>query len=206
MGDLIALGERLQERSALRTDSGLPAFYFELGCPFSYLAAERVERMLGEVEWVPVCGSPVPRSGAPEAEERAAALRLPLVWPVRFPAGVPGVMRAAAYACEGGAGARFALAASRLAFCGGYDLDQPEVLSELAAAVGIPRSGCLEAARDACRDAALELAAQSLRRRGVLRLPAFRVAGRLFEGEPALVAAAALQREGRGPASVAHPA
>ena len=28
-------------------------FFFDLACPFSYLGAERVERVLGEVEWIP---------------------------------------------------------------------------------------------------------------------------------------------------------
>ena len=114
-------------------------------------------------------------------------------------------MRAAVYACEDGAVRRFALAAFRLAFCGGYDLDHPEVLRELAAATGIPGAGCLQAADDPGRDQALELGARSLRRRGVQRLPVFRIDGRLFEGEPALVGAALHPASGR-PAPVAHPA
>jgi predicted DsbA family dithiol-disulfide isomerase len=110
---------------------------------------------------------------------------------------VPGATRAAAYACAGGAGARFALAAFRLAFCGGYDIDDPGVLSELAASVGIPRAGCLQAAADPRRDEALEAAARGLGRRGVRMLPAFRVAERWFEGEPSLLGAAALERDRR---------
>ena len=35
---------------------------------------------------------------------------------------------------EGGRGAGFVLAASRLAFCGGFDLEDPEILAEAAAA------------------------------------------------------------------------
>ena len=71
------------------------------------------------------------------------ALRLPLVWPDRLPRRARGRSRAAAYAAEIGAGARFALAASRLAFCGGFDLDDPETLAEAAAAAGIPLRACL---------------------------------------------------------------
>src|SRR5581483_4378582 len=122
MGDVIRLGDRLEEHSALRLDGDRPAFYFDLACPFSYLAAERVERLLGDVEWVPVgfdgAGSTARPSQVPErerAEQRAHALRLPIVWPEGSPRTVPGATRAAAYACEGGAGARFALAAFRLA-------------------------------------------------------------------------------------------
>jgi 2-hydroxychromene-2-carboxylate isomerase len=201
MGDVIVIGDRLEEHSALRLDAERPAFYFDLACPFSYLAAERVERLLGEVEWVPLrsssVGGPAPAARPEEAEERARVLRLPIVWPERYPRRVPGATRAAAYACEGGAGARFAIAAFRLAFCGGYDVDDPGVLSELAASVGIPGAGCLEAAADPRRDDALEAAARGLGHRGVRTLPGFRVGDRWFEGEHSLLRAAALQRERR---------
>jgi 2-hydroxychromene-2-carboxylate isomerase len=206
MGDLIALSGRFEERSALRPTSTRPRFYFDLGCPFSYFAAERVERLLGELDWIPASSTAFPASSAPEAEERASALRLPLVWPERFGEPVHGAMRAAAYASEGGASARFALAAFRLAFCGGYDLDVAAVLGELARATGIPRAGCLQASADAGRDEVLLTTARALRRRGVQRLPAFGLAGRLLAGESALGAVAALQREVRGPSPVAYPA
>jgi 2-hydroxychromene-2-carboxylate isomerase len=199
MGELIVLADRVQERSALRLQPDRPSFYFDLACPFSYLAAERVERLLGEVEWVPALGAPVaPLAGtAGEAEERAAALRLPMVWPERFPGPVTGAMRAAQYACEGGAGARFALAAFRLAFCGGYDVKHPAVLAQLAASAGIPRAGCVEAAANPRRDEALASTARGLERRGVRALPGFRIGDRWFEGEASLLGAAALQRDRR---------
>src|SRR2546421_631355 len=71
MGDLILLGDRLEERSALRLDGRRSAFYFDLACPFSYLAAERIERLLGAVEWVPVRSSSL---GAPADSARDRAL------------------------------------------------------------------------------------------------------------------------------------
>ena len=70
---------------------------------------------------------------AGKPRRRAVELRLPLVWPDGFPVAAPSALRAAAYAAEIGAGARFALAASRLAFCGGFDLEDPEILAEAAA-------------------------------------------------------------------------
>ena len=79
---------------------------------------------------------------------RAPQLRLPLVWPEHFPREVPAAMRAAAYAAEQGRGGEFVLAAGRLAFCGGFDLDDPEILAEAAAAAGIPLDDCLRAAGD----------------------------------------------------------
>jgi len=194
----------LAERRAERLLNGRPThaeFYFDLGCPFSYLAAERIERMLGHVEWVPS----VPL--APEREERgglaafrahaetcAVALRLPLVWPDRLAEPPCGALRAAAYAAEQGAGARFALAASRLAFCGGFDLEDPEILAEAAAAAGVPLQGCLAAAHDQGRDEALRATARRLRANGIRRLPAIRIGRRWFEGEHALAEAGALLR------------
>jgi 2-hydroxychromene-2-carboxylate isomerase len=124
----------------------------------------------------------------------AASLRLPLVWPDRFPAERPGAMRAAAHAAETGAGARFALAASRLAFCGGFDLEDPEILAEAAAAAGVPLETCLAAAGDPARDAELHATARGLLSHGVLHLPAIRIGQRWFDGERAPADAAVLLR------------
>src|ERR1022692_1645241 len=96
MGQLIVLEERRADRSrALRSQR--PAFFFDLCCPFSYLAAERVERMLGEVDWIPVAAGAFGGAGGPaelsafraRSERRASELRLPLVWPDRFPSAAP---------------------------------------------------------------------------------------------------------------------
>jgi len=50
----------------------------------------------------------------------------------------------------------------RLAFCGGFDLDDPEVLAEAAAAAGVPLDDCLRAARDPALDAPALRAARRL--------------------------------------------
>ncbi len=192
----------LDQHRALRSrpaSNSRPIFYFDLGCPFSYLAAERVERTLAAVDWVPV---PADQLRAPmtdsEVEDlrqraagRAAALRLPLVWPDRFPASAPCALRAAAHAAKVGAGARFALSASRLAFCGGFDLEDPETLAEAAAASGVSLQDCLAAARDSERDGPLRDTAQRLRGRGVRALPTIEVDGQLLQGESGLVHARA---------------
>ena len=152
MGELLPFPlDRAHSRSATAPP---PSFFFDVADPFSYLAAERVERVLGEVEWVATDGSALagarPRGRRlhelrTAAEGRAAALHLPLVWPEHFPASAPSAMRAAAFACELGAGPTFALALSRLAFCGGFELDDPEILAEAAAAAAVPLHACLEA-------------------------------------------------------------
>jgi 2-hydroxychromene-2-carboxylate isomerase len=198
MGELISLAERRADRSR-RPESGEVAFFYDLACPFSYLAAERVERLLGEVQWIPVAAAATNtvRETArlrADAESRATELRLPLVWPDQFPAGVPGALRTAIRAGEIGAGARFGLAAARLAFCGGFDLEDPEVLAEAAAAAGLTLEGCLSAAGDRSLDATLEATARGLRAKAVVELPAVRAGRQFHQGERGLAETAASLR------------
>jgi 2-hydroxychromene-2-carboxylate isomerase len=205
MGQLIVLAERRADRSR-PTSGGAAAFFFDPTCVFSYLAAERVERVLGDAEWIPAAShllgglvwaqSPAVRR---EAERRAGELRLPLVWPDGFPAAAPSALRAAAYAAEIGAGARFALALGRLAFCGGFDVSDQEILAEAAAAADVPLDACLTAAADPSRDEPIHATARGLAARGVRRLPTVRIGQRWIDGERGLAAAAALVRGPDGP-------
>jgi 2-hydroxychromene-2-carboxylate isomerase len=198
LGDVIMLSERREARrrrgpGRLRERSRAQ-FFFDLSCPFTYLAVERVERAFDEVTWTPASATALRRSGLEgdparadahrrAAEQRAGALRMPLVWPERFPAEVPSAMRVAGLAAEAGRGAAFVLAATRLAFCGGFDLDDPEILAEAAAAAGVVLDDCLRAARDDGRDGSIEAAGRSLLAAGADRLPALRVGRALFWGE-----------------------
>jgi 2-hydroxychromene-2-carboxylate isomerase len=201
MGELIYLDERRATRSRAR-HSARPEFYFDLSSPFSYLGAERVEGVLGEVDWVPTAGHllrvdsewSAPASIRSHAETCAVALKLPLIWPDAFPSDAPKALRAAAYAVEVGAGARFALAASRLAFCGGFDLEDPVILAEAAAAAGIGLRECLAAAGDAERDDELQAKALGLLSAGVRRLPAVRIGARWFHGDGVLASSSAYLR------------
>lgn len=200
MGELIDLAQRRADRSRVR-GTGVPSFFFNLACPFSYLAAERVERVLGDVEWVPVALDAASHPNRSQlaatrahAESCAVALRLPLVWPETFPGSTPRALRAACFAAERGAGARFALAAGRLAFCGGFDLQDPEILAEAAAASGIGLTECMAAAGETERDEALKATGIGLASRGVSSLPAIRVAKSLFAGDGALASATAMLR------------
>jgi len=208
MGEVIRLAER---RKARRTRPGQRGtrvraeFFFDLACPFTYLAAERVERAFDVVVWTPAsttalrAGSLGADAAALEgirtaAEQRAAELRLPLEWPETFPADVPAAMRVASHAAESGRGAAFVLAAGRLAFCGGFDLDDPEILFEAAAAAGLVLDDCLRAAGDRARDGAIESAGRRLLAAGADRLPALRIGRSLFWGEEKVAEAAATAR------------
>src|SRR5205807_4430372 len=140
-------------------------------------------------------GNPWADPGAREnAERRADALDLPLVWPERVPHEGRAALRAAAYAAERGRGAAFTLAACRLAYCGGFDLEDPEVLAEAAAAAGLGLDGCLRAAGDIARDGPLEAAGRRLLAAGADRLPAVRIGRTLICGEERLGEAAAWMR------------
>ena len=208
MGQVIDLTERREatRRNTRRREPLRAQLFFDLACPFTYLATERVERAFHHVTWTPASADTLQRGCLADdpdgveivrtaAERRAAELRLPLVWPENFPQDVPAAMRAAAFAAEQGRGSAFVLAAGRLAFCGGFDLDDPEILAEAAAAAGIPLEDCFHAAGDATRDAAAEATGRRLLAAGADRLPVLRVGRSLFWGEPRVGAAAASVRQ-----------
>jgi 2-hydroxychromene-2-carboxylate isomerase len=163
-------------------------FCFDLASPWTYLAAERVERIFGGLIWHPVAGAmEIDRRAV---ETRARELRMPLVWPDQAGSG-RSALRVAALAAERGCAAAFVVAAGRLAFCGGYDLDDPEILAEAAAAAGLGLEVALTAAGDHGRDATLERDAALLAARTADVLPALSVGGRLFCGERRIPEAAA---------------
>jgi len=206
MGSVVSLDAvRQKRRGQLTRERVRTAFFFDLADPGTYLAAERVEALLPGAAFVPAslealrAGLGRPLGDAPAARatiaDRAAALGMPLVWPEFYPQPRRAAMRAAAFACEQGRGGAFVLAASRLAFCGGFDLDDPEVLAEAAAAAGLALSDVLDSVGDAVRDAEIDAAAARLLAAGADRLPAVRVGRVLFCGEERLVEAAALRRD-----------
>ena len=169
--------------------------FFDLCSPYTYLAAERADRLFAGLEWLPASSDVLNRgeldadgllSGdrARAAARAAARLAGGPALPVR------GAMRVASLAAERGCAAGFVLAASRLAFCGGFDIDDPEILAEAAAAAGIGLGDALQAAGDVARDGAIEDAGRWLLAAGAHRLPALRVGRRLFCGEERLTEAA----------------
>jgi 2-hydroxychromene-2-carboxylate isomerase len=205
VGELISLDDRRATRTS-RPGRGVSAgsrhvrsaeqvrFCFDLASPWTYLAAERVERIFGGLHWHPIAGNfPIDRHAV---ESRARELRMPLVWPEQHGAG-RAALRVAALAAERGCAAAFVIAAGRLAFCGGYDLDDPEILAEAAAVAGLGLQDALTAAGDRERDAALERDAGLLAARSADHLPVLSVGGRLFCGEGRIPEAAAAYADQR---------
>jgi 2-hydroxychromene-2-carboxylate isomerase len=208
MGEVISLaGRRERRRLGELARSGRPraTFFFDLTSPYTYLAAERVDRLFPGVEWRPafldaVCaGDPLTESGVRErlvaaAHARAEELGMPLVWPDRYPAAGRAAMRVASLAAEEGRAAPFVLAASRLAFCGGFDLDDPETLAEAAAAACLGLDACLAAAGERNRDGQMERCGLKLLAQGADQVPALQVGRVLFSGEHRIAEAAAAWR------------
>jgi 2-hydroxychromene-2-carboxylate isomerase len=203
MGEVINLEERRAARWARehRRAPARPEFLFDLACPFTYLAVERVERALATVTWTPA-SAPGLRLDGPVAEDelrraaeaRASELHLPLVWPDLRAGAVPGAMRVAHYAAEAGRGGAFALAASRLAFGGGFDLDDPEALADAAAAAGLSAEACLHAAADPDRDAPILAAGRRVIEAGAPALPALQLGPALVWGEAGIAQSLAAAR------------
>src|SRR3954470_21279436 len=119
MGDVISLGEiraaRAESRGAAPAGAGRAprvTFFFDLVSPWTYLAAERAERLFAGDRWRPAIGdaiaggrtAPPPRDQAQRAvaARRGEARRLPLVWPEGWPLSGRAAMRAAALAAERG--------------------------------------------------------------------------------------------------------
>ncbi|MGH2861059.1 MAG: DsbA family protein [Solirubrobacteraceae bacterium] len=202
MGDLIHLSERLADRS--RPHGAHTRFFFALDDPISYLAAERVERALGPIDWVPVLGPLSERDGTDSAEAReqraharlelaereALALELPIVEPHRFPMDSRKAARAATFAADEGVGAAFAVALLRLGFCGGFDIGSVPVIEEAAAVAGLTTSDAVAAAGDQRLDLRIDATSRGLALRGVRSPPAICIDSTFFEGSSAVFAAA----------------
>ncbi len=192
MAEVIQLTQRRSDGATTRAPGTAPAtLYFDLASPYTYLVAERLERRVGDALWRPAM-LPEPQMRGEQvvadAQRRAHALQMPLVWPERFPSRVPTAMRVATYANEQGRGPAFAIAAGRLAFCGGFDLEDPEILAEAAAAAGADVRGALAAARDPRRDHQIKIAGRALAQSGGALLPALEHERRLYCGEPHITA------------------
>lgn len=185
-------------------DGPAAIFYYDLGSPECYLAAERVSAVLPLApEWEPVLGGwkAAADRGLPALDlelNRAAFERVardrglqPIRWPARWPPDSGRAMRAAAYAKSIGRVTAFSLATFRQAFAGGRDLDDPDTVLIAAAACEMHPAAVLRALGMASVQRALQEATERAAGAGVRRLPALTIGEAVYEGDDGLDEAAA---------------
>ena len=193
------------------TGAERPVFYFDLGSPYAYLAAERIAASVLPVMpvWQPVLLGGIFRStgggswaltdaredGMAEVERRAGEYGLqPLRWPEPWPGDMLMAMRAAIFAKQAGRAVAFALAAFRQAFAAGRDLGVDDNVLIAAAACELHPRAVLKgvesrAVKDELRHATDEAVA-----RGVIGVPTLAVGDRLLHGDDRLTEAAAAMK------------
>ena len=171
-----------------------PVFYYDVGDPRCYLAAEQIMAALPVVpEWEPVLEADlgeVPPADLEWIARRAAELGLqPLRWPERWPPDTRLAMLAATYAKRIGRAVAFSLALFRQTFAAGRDLADQDTILIAGAACEIHPTALLKGIAMRSVTTTLEAATTRARRAGVRSLPAIQVQGRVFSGERAIAEA-----------------
>jgi 2-hydroxychromene-2-carboxylate isomerase len=189
-------------------------FYFDLGSPYAYLAAERVSGLFGDAgleqpEWQPVLlgglfkrfgrdswgNGPERERGIAEVERRGAAYGLaPLAWPDPWPGNTLFAMRAATFAKQTGRAVSFALAAFRQAFAAGRDLSEPDNVLIAAAACELHPNAVLKGVETDAVKGALREATDRAGEIGVTGVPSLLVGDEVFWGDDRLEEAVAAAR------------
>ncbi len=184
-------------------DPSAPAveLFFDVGSPYAWLAAERVEEVLGEVLWRPVLlggiFAAVGRSswaqtdardgGMAEIERRALARGLPAPrWPERWPNDGLRAMRVAAWADRQGAARAFALAAMRTQFVHGLPLDEDDAIRAALETADLDPDAGLRACDDPEVKAHLRARTDDAVARGVIGVPTLAFGDRLVWGDDGL--------------------
>ncbi len=183
-----------------------PVFYFDLGSPYAYLAAERVSGLFTEAgleqpEWQPVLlgglfrrfgrdswgNGPGRAEGMAEVQRRASAYGLPPVeWPQPWPGNTLFAMRAATFAKQTGRTVSFALAGFRQAFAAGRDLSDPDNVLIAAAACELHPRAVLKAAETGAVKDGLKAATEVAGDLGVRGVPSLLVGAEVFWGDDRL--------------------
>jgi 2-hydroxychromene-2-carboxylate isomerase len=181
-----------------------PVFYYDLGSPACYLAAERIMPALAVVpEWEPVLAEGLGASVEVDLD-RAAYERMaseqqvqPLRWPRAWPPDERAATLAATYAKKVGRAVAFSLACFRQAFAGGRDIGEEDTVLIAAAACEMHPTAVLKAIALRSTAEALDGAHARARAAGVRSLPAIEIGDRLFEGEGAVEQAASAMQAAR---------
>ena len=182
-----------------------PQFFFGAMSPYSWISAERIERLLPQARWRGIFLGGMFKSngrvswglteerdaGIADCEARAAKYGLgPIVWPEPWPTNDLHVARAMAYADMHGQLRPFALSAMRLSFLEGANIGELDSVLEAGRRIGIEPT-VLDAAlgeqavKDALRQSTDDALAQ-----GVFGVPTVIVDGELFWGDDRLQDAA----------------
>lgn len=196
-------------------DSAQHVFFYDLGSPYAYLAAERIHGVFAAAgaqppRWQPVllgglfkrfgrdswANGPERERGMREVERRALAYGLPPIrWPQPFPGDMLFAMRVATFATEIGRGVSLPLAAFRQAFAAGRDLSEPDNVFIAAASAELhPRALRAAVMRDSIKRALRE-ATDRAGDLGVTGVPSVLVGDQVFWGDDRLEAAAAAAAE-----------
>jgi 2-hydroxychromene-2-carboxylate isomerase len=184
-----------------------PVFYYDLGSPYAYLAAERVQHVLPVAPlWQPILLGGIwaqsgggswsltdeREAGMAEVERRAAEYELlPIRWPDPWPANYLAAMRAATFCQQIGRAVAFSLAAFRQAFAGGKDLSVVDNVLIAAAACELHPNAMLKGIEMQSTKDRLKQATQDAYDRGVRGVPTVAVGDQLFWGDDKLHQAAA---------------
>jgi 2-hydroxychromene-2-carboxylate isomerase len=173
-------------------------FAYDLGSPYAWLAAERIE---DDAEWLPVLLGGVFKStgrsswaltdsraaGIAEIDRRARERGLPrLRWPPDWPSDYIAVMRAAVWAEQQDAQKDFALAAFRIHFTEGRTLKDPASIAAAATAAGLDPDGALAANEDQAIKDALRANTERALELGVRGVPSFVVGYHVIWGDDRL--------------------
>jgi 2-hydroxychromene-2-carboxylate isomerase len=166
------------------------AFYFDLGSPLAYLAAELVLHTLPQpAEWQPVLAHELSANESIQASEielRAREQGLqPLRWPKDFPFDSEQAMLVATYAKSIGRTVPFAQAAFRQAFAGGHSLARMDNVLIAAAACEMHPKAVLKGAELSRTREQLHDTTAAAADAGVRSVPAVRIGERVFNGRDA---------------------
>ena len=187
-----------------------PVFYFDLGSPYSYLTAERLQQALPVMPvWQPILLGGIWQqsggrswgvtdardAGQKEVERRAGEYGLmPVRWPEGWPNNTLQAMRVATFAQTIGRAVAFSLAAFRQAFAGGRDLSDVDNILIAAAACELHPNAILKALETQSVKDRLKEATAEAYERGVRGVPTIAVGDELFYGDDRLKEAASALR------------
>jgi 2-hydroxychromene-2-carboxylate isomerase len=188
-------------------------FYFDIGSPYAYLAAERIHTLLPEaVVWQPVLLGGIfkltgrsswalgdyrrRQAGMAEIERRARSYGLPPIrWPDPWPTDYLTAMRAVTYAFIVERGHDLTMAMFRRAFQRGREMSHQADVLAATAEVGLTREEVEGAVQDPAIKQRLRAATDAACELGVFGVPSFAVGRELFWGDDRLEDAAAYHQD-----------